>query len=357
MTGSRRRFLWGLGAAALAGRRAWGHPGSPPSTLPAPVLSDDRVLRFVAGIRPFRRSGPRIEREQQAGKTIVHNYGHGGAGYTLSWGSALEAADLLRGAVPARGQVAVLGAGVVGLSTTRVLQERGFHVRIYARELPPGTTSDLAGAEWSPDIVERGATPAARLMFERMLVRSWHRFQALVGARWGVRPRPIYEAEGVASGLDDLPRGLLSPPRRLVALPFAPARSGRVYQTLLIEAPIYLGRLMEQALQAGAEIERRSFWQASELTALPEPAIVNCLGLGAGAVFTDPAIVPIRGQLVHLRPQELTYLLDHPNGYLVPRTDALVVGGTFEVGVTDARVDRAACARILADNRRFFGVT
>lgn len=39
----------------------------------------------------------------------------------------------------------------------------------------------------------------------------------------------------------------------------------------------------------------------------------------------DPAVVPIRGQLVHL-------LLHDPTGYLVPWADALVIGGSFEVG-------------------------
>lgn len=81
---------------------------------------------------------------------------------------------------------------------------------------------------------------------------------------------------------------------------------------------------------------------------------MNCLGLGAGALFADEAVVPIRGQLVHLRPQPLAYLLDHPTGYMVPRSDALVLGGSFEEGIGEVRTDPATCARILADNRRFF---
>ena len=48
------------------------------------------------------------------------------------------------------------------------------------------------------------------------------------------------------------------------------------------------------------------------------------------------------------------YLLDHPAGYMVPRADALVLGGSFEEGMTDARTDPDTCARILDDNRRFF---
>jgi D-amino-acid oxidase len=357
MSLSRRRFLSSLVLTAAAPSAA-----APRSRrlaaggLGAPILSDDQVIGCVAGVRPFRRGGPRIERQELAGKTVVHNYGHGGAGYTLSWGSASLVADLLRG-LPRGAEIAVLGSGVVGLCTARVLQERGLHVRIYAREFPPHTTSDVAGAEWSPDIVDRGTTPDLRKRFDQMLVLSWHRFQSLVGSRWGVRPRPIYEAEGVPSGLDDLPGGLLPPPRQLATLPFARARSGRVYQTLLIEAPIFLATLVEEVGRAGGSLERRAFSTPRDLHDLPEPVLVNCLGLGAGALLADAAVVPIRGQLVHLRPQALRYLLDHPSGYMVPRSDALVLGGSFEEGIGEARTDPATCARILDDNRRFFGST
>jgi len=350
---SRRRFLAGAALAAAAPRIALARRPPNENGLAAPDLADDLVIRTVAGIRPYRRGGLRLERQDPGGKTVVHNYGHGGAGYTLSWGSAVAAAELLRGH-PRGTEVAVLGSGVVGLCSARVLQERGFRVRIYAREFPPHTTSDVAGAEWSPDIVDRGGTPARRAEFDRMLAISWRRFRSLMGPRWGVRPRPIYEASDVPSGLDELPVGLLPAPRHLASLPFAPAQSGRVYQTLLIEAPIFLAALVDEVKRAGAALEPRSFAGASELGALREAVIVNCLGLGAGTVFGDTSVVPIRGQLVHLRPQALSYLLDHPSGYMVPRTDALVLGGSFEEGIADARTDPATCARILDDNRRFF---
>ena len=61
----------------------------------APDLSDSQILRFVCGIRPCRTGGLRLEIERVAGKHVVHNYGHGGAGVTLSWGCAREAAALV----------------------------------------------------------------------------------------------------------------------------------------------------------------------------------------------------------------------------------------------------------------------
>ena len=60
----------------------------------APVdTSAERVIRTVAGLRPYRPSGFVVRSERIAGKTIVHNYGHGGAGVTLSWGTASLAVD------------------------------------------------------------------------------------------------------------------------------------------------------------------------------------------------------------------------------------------------------------------------
>ena len=350
----RRRWLAQAAAAIAAPALARGERRSAPSSLrlAAPNLADDQVLRFVAGIRPYRKGGVRIERETVGNKTVIHNYGHGGAGYTLSWGSAHAAVDLLP-----RGhsvECVVLGAGVVGLSTAAVLLERGSRVRIVAKAFPPHTTSDIAGAEWSPDIVERGYTEAEQRRFDAMLRTSWKRFQKLRGDRWGITQRPIYEANDVVSGLDELPKGIMSPAVNLRSLPFAPHHRGRVFQTFLIEAPLYLQQLLSQVKSTGARLEQRTLESPLSLTEFSEPVIFNCLGLGAGAAFDDKAVVPIRGQLVHLRPQALPYLLDHPNGYMVPRKDALVLGGTFEVNVSDPTPDAAMCARILDDNRKFF---
>src|SRR5205085_4749046 len=48
-----------------------------------------RVLRERVGLRPFRKSGVRLEKEKLSdGRTVTHNYGHGGSGFTLSWGCA-----------------------------------------------------------------------------------------------------------------------------------------------------------------------------------------------------------------------------------------------------------------------------
>src|SRR5882724_13532864 len=103
----------------------------------APVrVSRDRLIRTVVGLRPFRSEGFVVEAEKLREKLLVHNYGHGGAGVTLSWGTASMAVDLTRDFIQSRSaransrtrhtSFAILGCGVSGLSTARLLQQR-FH--------------------------------------------------------------------------------------------------------------------------------------------------------------------------------------------------------------------------------------
>jgi D-amino-acid oxidase len=58
-------------------------------------ISNPQILAERVGLRPFRKSGVRLERDcLRDGRTIIHNYGHGGAGFTLSWGCAREVVNL-----------------------------------------------------------------------------------------------------------------------------------------------------------------------------------------------------------------------------------------------------------------------
>ena len=142
--------------------------------------------------RPYRAPGFVVRREALGEKQLVHNYGHGGGGITLSWGSSKLAADL--GLPGHSGPVAVIGSGIMGLSTARLVQEAGFPVTIYAAALPPDTTSNIAGGQFNPSTVfsDDEATPAFMAQFTKALGYSWRRFQIMVGDEYGVRWLPTY---------------------------------------------------------------------------------------------------------------------------------------------------------------------
>lgn len=148
----RRDFLAGAGAGAAAGLIGAPAAAQTPPEIGgpfAPVKSSmDRVVRTIVGLRPYRRTGFRLEAERQGRRTIIHNYGHGGGGVSLSWGCSEIAAEMAQ--QTGRSEIAVLGAGVMGLTTARVLQKAGAEVTIYAEAAPPDTTSNIAGALWYP---------------------------------------------------------------------------------------------------------------------------------------------------------------------------------------------------------------
>jgi glycine/D-amino acid oxidase-like deaminating enzyme len=123
--------------AASAANRAYAAPDisfiGGACGLPPVHVSADREIRTVVGLRPYRPSGFVVRAEKLDDTLVIHNYGHGGGGITLSWGTAKLAVDLgLAGHV---GPVAVLGCGAVGLATARLLQEAGATVTIYAKDL------------------------------------------------------------------------------------------------------------------------------------------------------------------------------------------------------------------------------
>src|SRR4029078_6983085 len=133
-------------------------------------------------------------------KLLIHHYGHGGGGITLPWGTSQlvvgegpptgACTARVLGGVPARRRAAeVLGAGAGGLATARLLKRDGWYVTIYARELPPDTTSNLAGGVWAPYSVfdDERLTPACEARSVRASRAGYDAFQQLPRPRYGVR--------------------------------------------------------------------------------------------------------------------------------------------------------------------------
>ena len=290
------------------------------------------------------------------GKAVGHNYGHGGSGITMSWGSSAEILDMLSPWLQQPTSVAVLGAGIMGLCSASLLLDGGHSVTVYAAAFPPHTTSNIAGGLWAPTHVGLGAGGEESARHDRILRRSWEHFRRLDGGRFGVEEIPLFETDDRLTPLDPMPPGLTAAPTRLERLPFSGlAPSGQVSSTLLVETPRFLAALMDELRGRGASFVEQEVGSFAEALALPQPVLVNSLGLGARRVPGDPLVSPIRGQLVMLEPAPRPFFMDHAFGYVISRRDALLLGGTFEEGEEEAAPVERTCLRILEQHRLFFG--
>jgi len=343
------------------------------------LLSEDRLMRITVCTRPFRPAGPRLETEKIAGKLVVHNYGHGGSGWSLSWGCAAEAAALaLEGGMR---KVVVIGAGVIGLTTAVRLVEAGAEVTLYAKEFPSESRSARATGVWSPssrialdDEVDEGFAER----WEKWARESYAVHQHYVGTTG--RPVEFIQqyalfnepgpSESVAPGLDAA-RDFLHLGRRLrgmtpgwstIAPGAHPFRAERVRSGLVMtfNAAAYAERLTRDFLLRGGQMVRRDFPNHTSVLELPEPVIVNCTGYGAKTLWDDDSLSPVRGQINWLAPQlNARYGVFYRNVTALSRSDGVIIQYTgpnedFGYGNDSEIEDRDEMVRALNTLRPVF---
>jgi glycine/D-amino acid oxidase-like deaminating enzyme len=336
-----------------------------PVPLPLIRATPDRIISLTVCTRPFRPNGARIEKEKLGRKTIVHNYGHGGSGWSLSWGSATLATRL---ALETRErEIAVIGCGVIGLTSAIMAQRAGLEVRIYAKERWPDTRSTYATGNWSPNsryCSEEGATAEVTRRWEEMARISFRMYQNLLGlpgnpiewrdgyfiSDFPFGPPPMSSSEPVYPALEGLIRDLGPHPRPLApgTHPFPMERVNR-YTILVFNLSAYSHMLISDFLAAGGVIETREFEKPGDIARLREKTVINATGYGARALFGDESIVPVRGQLMRLVPQpEITYGLSYDDKfYMLPRRDGILLQtqAPGDFGNAEITPDRAAAER------------
>jgi glycine/D-amino acid oxidase-like deaminating enzyme len=231
-------------------------------------------------------------------------------------------------------EVLIIGGGVVGLTTAVVLAEDGVRVRLWSREPAEGSTSAVAGGLCWPYRIEPAEQAVA------WAVQSFRTFTWMAERpeRTGVRVVP-----GTMSG---------DTPTRWSAL------VGDRSLTPLVDMTTYLPYLRDRFEEAGGRHEERAAATLAE-TAREAPVVVNCAGLGAGALAGDDTMVPVRGQLLVVENPGVDrwYVSSEPGAadstYLLPQPYGLILGGTAEEGAEHLEPDpstaeaiRARCARV-----------
>jgi D-amino-acid oxidase len=257
--------------------------------------------------------------------------------------------------------VLVIGAGVCGLTAGICLAEAGLSVTIRAAAPPERTTSVAAGAVWG---MVRVGPPDRALAWARAGLETLSKLAAEPGT--GVR---------IASG-KEVSRTPLEPYHWMNLLPgLRPCEeselpggftSGWHYSAPLATMPVYLDYLRARFDRAGGTLEVAAVRSLAELAGAA-PVVVNCTGVGARDLVPDPAVVPVRGQVViaanpgieefHVnRDEEPPWIT-----YIFPHGEQVLLGGTNEEGNWDKEPKSSIAERIVAQcaaiDPRLHGVT
>ncbi|HET7086247.1 MAG TPA: FAD-dependent oxidoreductase [Rhizomicrobium sp.] len=360
----------GLGGCAATPHPAPAAPVAPAKPAPSVPLADrppplaairahpDRLFDIKVCLRPFRTKGPNLDVEHIGDTMVIHNYGHGGSGWSLSWGSADLAVQKAMSTSPR--QIAVIGSGIIGLTSALTAQRAGAQVTIYTRELLPRTRSVRANGSWTPDsrIALTAEAPADfGATWERMARTSWKNLRPYLGRPGdpvtfcdqyylsdtpfgepsppdpSIPPLPPPSWSGLPRDSEDFARYSdrirdLTPPSQILTddiNPF-PVKHVRRGTGLFFNFSEYGYLLTSEFFAAGGKIVMRDFHSPSELSGLKEKVVINCPGYAAHDWWKDKNMVPVRGQTGWLIPQpEVKYGLTYRNVQTLSKSDGIMV--------------------------------
>ena len=247
--------------------------------------------------------------------------------------------------------IAIIGAGISGMSSAYILQSKGYRVTVYAKAFSPDITSNKAAAFWFPYHIrndKRGiewCNTSYRYYkdFTSNEATGISMCQLLKVLRTGVdEEEPIWKE--------------FMPANSFVEMETLPQGMAKVYdiQVPLIETQLFLPWLRQQLEEKGVRFIQREIEVIEELSA--HDIIVNCSALGARKLCNDDAVIPVRGQVGLLAPgTSLPIYLDNEEPlYVVPRKDAIIIGGTYEPGVETETTEPATIERLLSNAYKIF---
>ena len=225
----------------------------------------------------------------------------------LSWGSAdVVVRKAVTTLAESGGQrdVAVIGAGALGLTAALTAQRAGLKVTIYARERAPYVRSVRATGSWTPDSrvgLRSAVAPDFAANWEAMARTSFAVYMTYIGSagypvEWTDRyalsdelthdhPEEVRDYVRCMDRIADLTPGQHDLPPG--THPF-PTRYARRTTSLTFNVADYARQLIVDFLLAGGTIETREFHAPQELTALPQPVIINCTGYAARQLSSRP---------------------------------------------------------------------
>ncbi len=362
---------------------------APTVHLVPPILTPETISEKISCDRPMRNGKFNISVSEEEGKTIVHCYGHGGAGWTTLFGSVQKAIERYEETFPNRIlPIRVIGSGCMGLTVAIELIHRGYNVVGITTKSLYDMPSWRAAGYFALVSVKTSAEEQEEL--NQIGLNTFLAYQTI---EQGLHPyltadavkyMPVYCSEKTGSGVEDLEAKGLIPPRRAVTLDFGNGVQHEHFNefwTYFLNTSRLMHQLLAEAERLGIPIEHKT---VQSFTDLEEPVLFNCTGLGGRELNLDQEMISVRGHLITLNQQAGTGHMDYmiytdveqegkaERVYLFPKTSSItpdhtrgidcfgILGGTFINGVDtlpDAEreaLDQLEFQRLFDRNFQFF---
>jgi D-amino-acid oxidase len=266
-------------------------------------------------------------------------------------------------------RVAIIGAGVSGLTSGVILAEAGYRSAIFAEETGQRTTSAAAAALWYPYDAEPADKVIAWALQTYEMVSALSRQPntgvSMIELRTYSRAGEIQIPEWAgALGAAPLFVASDSPDSGPTAVTTEPSdhrfsfAGGFALKVPLTDTTIYLDYLADRFRAAGGEIQPPCRLANVEDISSDFGLVVNCAGIGARELVDDRDLEAHRGQVVIVPKMDMSYAVvcdDPPLMYAIPRTNDCVFGGTNHVSDSLAP-DRAATMRIRRECSRTLNI-
>jgi D-amino-acid oxidase len=254
---------------------------------------------------------------------------------------------------PMQKSVAIIGAGVSGLTCGVLFAERGFRTAIFAEQIGQQTTSGAAGALWFPYDAEPIAKviPWALASYKVLvdLAKDSRSGVSMIELRQYCRTGEIQIPDWAG------PFVMSSEAETSLDISASAFSSGFSINVPLLDTTIYLDYLAGRFQKAGGSINESVRFDKLEDVDPKFDLVINCAGIGARQLAHDIDLEPHRGQVAIVpKIDNLQCAIvcdDAPLMYAIPRTDDCVFGGTNEIS-DNLAVDPASTSRIVAECSR-----
>lgn len=348
---------------------------NPVVSLVPPMLSGEHIDKKISCIRAHRERIFFVGITQAGNKTIFHNYGHGGAGWTFLPGAVQASIEQFEHwasgtSIDKKQPVAVIGAGCYGLLTALSLAQRGWQVRIIAKQIHDTPSTKAAGFFFPR--ARKSSTAQERAIFGQTGMRSYEHYLNIAQGTHpfisaGIQILPAYYGLEIDPEFGPYIKNELIPAPVRVTVDFNTGKrfAAMEYKVPFMNTSVLMSELEAMRIKMGIPIIQK---QVSDFQELDEAIVFNCAGLGAKELTHDPRIIPVQGHLISLKNQPpLPYMINAKvvqkslKGterdeliYFAPKDEG-ILGITFMRGQSDESANAHEFERLLDRCKDFFG--